>query len=173
MRRYTLEVSGKTYVVDVDEITADRYRVQAEGQEYEVRLSGDEDLAEGRITPEMAPPRVGPVASAAPRPVVTRAPAPAAPTVPAVPAGPPPAPAAVGNPEAVAGGLTAPMPGKVLSVEVNRGDRVSRGQILLYLEAMKMKNAIKAPYDGVVMEVAAQAGQAVAHGQLLLKLGQG
>jgi biotin carboxyl carrier protein len=65
------------------------------------------------------------------------------------------------------------MPGKILSVEVGRGDRVSRGQILLYLEAMKMKNAIKAPYDGLVMEVLVQAEQSVAHGQLLLQLGQG
>ena len=53
MRRYTLEVGGKPYVIDVQEVTADRYRVEVEGQEYEVRLSGDEDLTEARISPEI------------------------------------------------------------------------------------------------------------------------
>jgi biotin carboxyl carrier protein len=64
------------------------------------------------------------------------------------------------------------MPGKILSVDVNRGDRVTRGQTLVILEAMKMKNAIKSPYDGVVMEILVRPEQTVAFGDLLVQLGE-
>jgi biotin carboxyl carrier protein len=64
------------------------------------------------------------------------------------------------------------MPGTVLIVDVAEGERVARGQQLLTLEAMKMKNAIRAPQDGVVLEVRVKSGQRVAHGDLLLRLGE-
>jgi biotin carboxyl carrier protein len=70
------------------------------------------------------------------------------------------------------GALTAPMPGKILSVEVKQGDRMSRGQTVVILEAMKMKNAIKAPYDGVVLEIMVRAEQSVAYGDPLVQLGE-
>ncbi|MEI8191631.1 MAG: acetyl-CoA carboxylase biotin carboxyl carrier protein subunit, partial [candidate division NC10 bacterium] len=72
----------------------------------------------------------------------------------------------------IVGALTAPMPGKILSVEVKQGDRVSRGQTVVILEAMKMKNAIKSPYDGVVLEIMVRAEQSVAHGDPLAQLGE-
>ena len=51
----------------------------------------------------------------------------------------------------VAGGaVKAPMPGKVLSVNVKAGDRVTKGQTLVVLEAMKMEQSLTAPRDGVV-----------------------
>ena len=52
-----------------------------------------------------------------------------------------------------AGGMTAPMPGKVLATEVSPGESVSEGQLLVILEAMKMEHRITAPIDGVVQEV--------------------
>ena len=60
-----------------------------------------------------------------------------------------------------AGSLHAPMPGKVLRVEVREGDTVDAGQILLVLEAMKMEHTIKAPRRGVVSKVSCQAGDQV------------
>ncbi len=164
MRRYTVEVGGKPFVIDVQEVTADRYRVLVGDQEYEVRLSSDEDLAEGLITPEMVPLR-GNHATAAAHSVRPAASPPSAPAPSA-----PPMPHASTNGHIV-GAMTAPMPGKILSVEVNRGDRVSRGQTLVTLEAMKMKNAIKSPQDGVVMEVLVRPEQTVAYGDLLVQLG--
>jgi len=165
MRRYTVEVGGKPFVIDVQEVTADRYRVLVGDQEYEVRLSSDEDLAEGLITPEMVPARGNHATAAAHsvRPAVSPASA--------------PAPSAVPGPRAstnghIVGAMTAPMPGKILSVDVNRGDRVTRGQTLVTLEAMKMKNAIKSPYDGVVMEILVRPEQTVAFGDLLVQLGE-
>ncbi len=66
-----------------------------------------------------------------------------------------------GDATAMAGGATAPMPGTVIAVEVGVGDRVSAGQTLVVLEAMKMEHRIVADVDGVVGEVHVEPGQAV------------
>ncbi len=68
------------------------------------------------------------------------------------------------------GNLNAPMPGKVVRVTVSAGDRVSRGQTLVVLEAMKMEHAITAPADGVVSEVFHSDGDQVLEGAELLRL---
>ncbi|HEY0629787.1 MAG TPA: acetyl/propionyl/methylcrotonyl-CoA carboxylase subunit alpha [Sphingomicrobium sp.] len=59
------------------------------------------------------------------------------------------------------GAIVAPMPGKVTSVEVSRGEKVAKGQRLLTLEAMKMEHGLVAPFDGVVAELNATAGAQV------------
>ncbi len=66
--------------------------------------------------------------------------------------------------------ISAPMPGKVLSVEVAEGQTVKRGDNLLILEAMKMQNEIKAPRDGVIKSLFITAGKAVTSGEVLLTL---
>lgn len=66
------------------------------------------------------------------------------------------------------GGLTAPMPGKVLEVGVEPGQRVEVGQVLMVLEAMKMEHRVQAPADGTVTAVLVAAGDQVATGTELL-----
>ncbi|WP_327091350.1 ATP-grasp domain-containing protein [Nonomuraea sp. NBC_01738] len=66
------------------------------------------------------------------------------------------------------GSLLAPMPGSVLRVEVEPGDRVARGQVVVVLEAMKMEHQISAPVDGVVAEVSAEKGRQVDAGAVLV-----
>jgi 3-methylcrotonyl-CoA carboxylase alpha subunit len=68
------------------------------------------------------------------------------------------------------GDIVAPMPGKVLSVEVAEGDAVTKGQRLLVLEAMKMEHALTAPFDGTVAELSAVAGGQVQVEALLLRI---
>jgi 3-methylcrotonyl-CoA carboxylase alpha subunit len=68
------------------------------------------------------------------------------------------------------GGLNAPMPGKVVSFDVKAGDKVSKGQRVAVMEAMKMEHAITAPADGVVGELLYAAGEQVAEGVALLTL---
>ena len=68
------------------------------------------------------------------------------------------------------GGLVAPMPGAVLAIEVGRGDAVSKGQLLLILEAMKMEHRITAPQDGTIGELNVAVGDQVENGQLLVTL---
>ncbi|HSV80962.1 MAG TPA: acetyl/propionyl/methylcrotonyl-CoA carboxylase subunit alpha [Ramlibacter sp.] len=68
------------------------------------------------------------------------------------------------------GRLTAPMPGKVVSFSVQAGDKVSKGQPLAVMEAMKMEHTIAAPADGTVAEVLYAPGDQVGEGAELLKL---
>lgn len=70
--------------------------------------------------------------------------------------------------EASTGGLTAPMPGKVIDVRVKEGDTVQAGDTLLLLEAMKMEHPIQAPQDGKVSELRVAIGDQVENGALLL-----
>ncbi len=68
------------------------------------------------------------------------------------------------------GRLTAPMPGKVVSFSVKAGDKVTRGQPLAVMDAMKMEHTIAAPVDGTVAELLFAPGDQVAEGAELLRL---
>ena len=68
------------------------------------------------------------------------------------------------------GRLSAPMPGKVISLLVKAGETVRRGQALAVMEAMKMEHTISAPADGVVAELPYAVGDQVAEGAELLRL---
>ncbi|MBI4551164.1 MAG: biotin/lipoyl-binding protein [Candidatus Latescibacteria bacterium] len=66
--------------------------------------------------------------------------------------------------------ITAPMPGRVLAVEVAVGDAVTAGQGVVIIEAMKMENELRAHADGRVKEVRVQPGDAVNKGDVLVVL---
>ena len=68
------------------------------------------------------------------------------------------------------GGLTAPMPGKVLDVLVEVGQSVETGQTLMILEAMKMEHRILAAASGTVTDVYFSAGEQVQQGSALLAM---
>jgi 3-methylcrotonyl-CoA carboxylase alpha subunit len=68
------------------------------------------------------------------------------------------------------GDILAPMPGKVIAVDVAAGETVTKGQRLLVLEAMKMEHALTAPFDGTVTELDVAEGQQVQVETLLAKV---
>jgi 3-methylcrotonyl-CoA carboxylase alpha subunit len=68
------------------------------------------------------------------------------------------------------GGLTAPMPGKIIAVHVIEGQAVRQGDALLVMEAMKMEHAVIAPLDGVVKEIFYGVGEQVSEGATLVGL---
>ena len=70
--------------------------------------------------------------------------------------------------DATEGRMTAPMPGKVIAVNVAPGARVGKGAALLVMEAMKMEHTIVAPADGVVEEILYGVGDQVAEGAALV-----
>jgi 3-methylcrotonyl-CoA carboxylase alpha subunit len=74
--------------------------------------------------------------------------------------------------EVTEGSLTAPMPGSVIKVLVRSGDRVSAGDPLMVLEAMKMEHTISSPIDGVVDHVNYAIGDQVQEGDELLALSE-
>ena len=78
------------------------------------------------------------------------------------------APAPAAAPAAGAGeSVTAPMPGTILDVKANVGDTVTRGQVIMILEAMKMENDIVAPCDGKITSIIAKKNDTVNSGDVL------
>jgi 3-methylcrotonyl-CoA carboxylase alpha subunit len=71
-----------------------------------------------------------------------------------------------------AGRLTAPMPGKVVAFLAARGEKVTRGQAVAVMEAMKMEHTLTAPRDGTVEALLYAVGDQVAEGGELLKLSE-
>lgn len=161
MRRYTLDISDREFVIDVQELAADRFEVIVGDDSYEVTLSGDENLAEAIITPGFQP-----ATGSAPRTSVK-----SVARVRDEPASKSAAPAAPRKPAGGGGGkgaLTAPMPGVILEVNVKAGDQIERGQQVAILDAMKMHNVIGAARAGTVAEVFVVVGQNVDHGDAII-----
>ena len=69
------------------------------------------------------------------------------------------------------GRLTAPMPGRVVKIAVEAGQRVGQNQPLIVLEAMKMEHVVESPHAGLVAEICVQVGDQVASGAQLLAIG--
>ena len=67
--------------------------------------------------------------------------------------------------------VVSPMQGTVLSVRVQDGERVSAGQVLCIVEAMKMENEVRAHRDGVVSGLSVAPGQPVRTGQVICTIG--
>ena len=59
------------------------------------------------------------------------------------------------------GTVSANIPGKIVTIEINEGDVVEEGQVILILEAMKMQNEIQAPISGTVSSVTCEEGQSI------------
>ena len=129
-----------------------KYKVTLNGRTYEIEVeAGKAMLLDEYEAIAPAPAAAAPVA------------APAAPAAAAAPA----APVVTGSGEAV----TAPMPGTILKVNVQNGQAVKAGTVLVVLEAMKMENEIMAPKDGTVTQVAVQKGASVDTGAPLVFIG--
>ena len=127
-----------------------KYMVTLNGKGYEVEVERGEAILLNVSDVVAAAPVAAPVAAAP----AAAAPVAAAPV--AAPAG--------GDP------ITAPMPGTILNIFVNAGDRVTNGQVLLTMEAMKMENEITSPRDGVVSAITTSKGSAVSNGDILVVL---
>jgi len=66
--------------------------------------------------------------------------------------------------------LKAPMPGLVVAIPVNEGDKVEKGQVILILESMKMQNELKSPKAGTVGRIRVKQGEKVEQRQALLSV---
>ncbi len=127
------------------------FKIRVNGNEYEVEVEeiGNKPGAAPVKTVQAQPAR--PVASESPKPSTT----------PAAPA-----------PQVQEGEQTivAPMPGTILDIKVNAGQKVAKGETLMILEAMKMENEIMAPHDCTVVQTNVAKGASVNAGDILLIL---
>lgn len=69
-----------------------------------------------------------------------------------------------------ANALNSPLPGIIVSISVNVGDAVKKGQTVAVLEAMKMENALQAPADGTVASIDVNVGDSVLEGVAILTI---
>ena len=129
------------------------YKVTLNGRTYEIEVEAGKAMCLNEYE------ALAPAAAPAAAPVA----APAAEAAPAAPAAPAAAP---GTGEVVA----APMPGTILKVNVQPGQAVKSGEVLVVLEAMKMENEIMAPKAGTVAQVLVTKGSSVDTGAAMVVL---
>lgn len=129
-----------------------RYSITVNGTTYDVQV---QEVPVGASAPAAAPATAAAGVAAAPAAVPTEA-----------------APTATPTPVPSAGSvkIESPMPGNILDIKVSAGQSVSRGDVLLVLEAMKMENDIVAPSDGTVAGIHVARGDTVDTGALLVSL---
>jgi pyruvate carboxylase subunit B len=150
--------------------SARQFNVFVDGEYFSVEVEAvGATPSIGAITPMPAPApavRTAPAPAAAPS-AAKAPPAPAASATKAAPAAAPkPAVPPVGGTK-----LEAPMPGMVIRFEVDEGDTVEKGDVVMILEAMKMENSLLAPASGTIRYVCCLEGQSVQKGDLLAVIG--
>jgi biotin carboxyl carrier protein len=141
MRKYDLTINNNDYEVTVKEVSDTEARVEVNGQEHIVKINDIQRLVLPETVPTKAP---------EPPPSIAR---------------PTTGPVAV-SPQA--GGVIAPMPGQIKAILVREGDKVTAGQKLVVMEAMKLENKIPATHDGVVKHILVRDGDIVSQGQELV-----
>ena len=142
MKEYKYTINGNKYNVTIGDIEENIAHVEVNGTPYTVEM-------------EKAPAAPKKVV----RPVVAAAPAAAA----------APEPAKVSRPAAGGkSGIKSPLPGVILQVKVNVGDQVTKGQVLMVLEAMKMENNILSDKDGKVAAINVSKGDSSLEGTDLI-----
>lgn len=146
-RSFKLTLSGRTYDVEVGDLSENPVTVLVDGWEHKVTVP------DGAVQSAPRPARPAPARASAAAPRAAQAPRPAH--------------AAVSSDSA----LRAPMPGKIVRVNVSEGDSVSQGDALIVLESMKMENTLSSAVDGVVKAVHVSADDSVQQGQTLVEFG--
>lgn len=139
MKTYNFKINGNGYNVVINSVEGRNASVTVNGKEYQVEL--EETVS-------------APVQAAPAAPAPAQSPAPAQAAAQAAPA------AAAGTGKAV----TSPLPGVIIAVKVNVGDKVKAGQEVAVLEAMKMENSIEATHDGTVTAINVAKGDSVLEG---------
>ena len=146
-RNFKLTLNGRTYDVEVGDLSENPVTVLVDGWEHKVTVP------DGAVPSAPRPARPAPARASAAAPPAVQASR--------------PAPAAVSSDSA----LRAPMPGKIVRVNVSEGDSVSQGDALIVLESMKMENTLSSAVDGVVKAVHVSADDSVQQGQTLVEFG--
>ena len=147
MNKYQYKVQGVDYEVEIEEVEGNIAKVNVNGIPFEVELQQPINAAKH---PTIVKPKV-------------EAPKPAAKPAAAAPKQEDAAPAATSGTA-----IKAPLPGTITAINVNVGDKVNVGDVVIVLEAMKMQNNIEAENAGTVTAIKVVPGDAVMEGSVLL-----
>ena len=150
MNKYQYKVQGVDYDVEIEEVEGNVAKVNVNGIRFDVEMK----------QPINATSTLKKVHVEAPKPVSRPAVTPAA-----APAADKPMAAGTGSP------VKAPLPGTIIDLKVNIGDKVNVGDIVLVLEAMKMQNNIESEFSGTVTSITVKQGETVMEGTVLMTIG--
>ena len=141
MRMYSLSINDKNYDVIIKEVTEQDVKVEVNGVEHIVDIREIKNIVSSHPVSKQ-------------QTSLTHVSTPATQVQPVVAADP--------------GGICSPMPGNVIKINVEEGEKVLADQKLLVLEAMKLENNITSTCAGVVKKILVREGQAVNQGQPLV-----
>ena len=140
--KYTVRIAQKTYEVEIKDIHARPVIAHVDGQEFEVNPeNGTKPEAGAERSVQKDAQETKSLESLKPR----------------------------SSPGLNVNEMRAPLPGTVTEVFVKAGDQIESGQVILVIEAMKMKNSIRSIRAGKIAEVLVSAGHTVAHKQIMVK----
>lgn len=163
VQHYTITIDSNPHEIEVEQVSATQFAVEVDGKRVDVELTSDREASGTAVAPHDAPATEPHTAGAPEAPKALRAAG-------SRPAGSPSP--TVGGGTGTANSMTSPMPGVIAEVRTKQGAQVSKGDTLLVLEAMKMKNELHASQAGVVQEVLVGVGDQVKYGQTLLRYGE-
>lgn len=152
MKQYKLAINGNPYTVKILELAKDVITAEVNGIQHTVAIDEIENLA--LFGTEQPPEQSQPV-PAAPSRMAEEPKTTAACT----------APSLFGSDNVIA-----PIPGQIIAINAAKGQKISKGEPVLVLEAMKMENIITAKRDGIIEEICVTVGEAVTQDQLLITM---
>jgi biotin carboxyl carrier protein len=146
MKNFKFTIQGNKYDVNVLSVEDDIAEIEVNGTVYKVEL---EKKMSTTKTPRLVRSFAVPSTESSPSQLKTSAPS---------------APKGTGF-------VKSPLPGVILEIHVKEGDKVSVGQKLITLEAMKMENNINADKEGIVKSIKVNKGDSVLEGDTLIEIG--
>ena len=144
MKNFKFKINGTEYNVDINEVEGQEISLDVNGTPYKVTV--DKEMKQKQVVIQTR--KASQVAAATGGDVQKSTPSNANGTK-----------------------VTTPLPGTILDVFVNVGDKVKAGQTVVLLEAMKMENNIEADVEGTITEVRVRKGDSVLEGDVMVVIG--
>ena len=145
MKNYKFKINGNNYAVEIQSVEGNEIKLELNGSAYTVEV--DREIKQSK-TPKLVRSVDVPSTDNSAQTAKTAA------------------------PTGANTAIKSPLPGTILDILVNVGDKVSVGQKMLVLEAMKMENGIDSDVAGVVKEIKVRKGDSVLEGDVLLVIGE-
>ena len=132
MKKYDINIEGEAFKVTIESVSGDTASVSVNGRQFNVAWKEEKEGMSKVVAPKTAHAPVSTPAVTAAKPSVSPSSA-----------------------------IKSPLPGVILEVKVNVGDKIEVGQVVAVIEAMKMENDIEAERGGIVKSINVNKGDSV------------